>query len=510
VEEEVSGTTTIVFVHGFTGDASTWTAFPALLKNDARFASYNARFWAYPTTFNPLFTLTKYVWSDDPDVDTLGRSLRTYLTTEVAAGDRLMLIGHSMGGLAIQAFLIEELMRGEKKFLERITEVMFCGTPSNGLVSAKWFAFLKGQIEDMAAGRQFIQQLRNAWKTYVDDERTNAGRLARFRVTVVAGEHDNFVPSESSGDAFPLDDKYGVPGDHIQMVKPRTQKDLIYKIVADRVLTSAPSPAEIQAIELREADLMGRVVTASEFNNVVALRELVAEASEPPTFPRVQRELGLALLGQQQYEDAVRLLRAYLASAEHKARPVIDVQAVQQLAIALSGTGEHQTAVAELNKLPKEFRNDPETLGIMGGRFKREWLKNPEQEQIGWRAYDLYRKGYNAAVSAKNHDQIVYNGINAAYMSRVLGKPDDALLQHLVVVCTNVAEPDYWSVATLAEAHLLLGDVVKAKTAYSDAKTKSHEPRHWTTTGRQALDILRRGNIQAPEIEALFANIETA
>jgi pimeloyl-ACP methyl ester carboxylesterase len=502
--------TTIVFVHGFTGSAETWGSFGPLLKNDARFAGYTPHFWAYPSTLNPLYAVTQYIWTDDPGIETVGQSLRTYLTTRVPADDRLMLIGHSMGGLVIQAFLIEELARGERRFLDRITEIVFCGTPSNGLLPPAWLGFIKGQVEDMAASGRFIQKLRSAWKTYVDDERSNPQRLARFRVTPIAGERDKFVPPASSVDAFPLDEKFSVPGDHVAMVKPHNQKDLIYEIIADRCLHSMSTPAEAKTIAVREADLMSQVVTASEFNDVEALRALIAEVEKEPKLPRVERELGLALLGHQQYAEAARLLRSYLDSPEHAARPVVDVQAVQQLAIALSGTGEHQKAVAELNKLPPVLRDDPETQGIMAGRFKRHWLKNPDKEQIGWRAYEVYRKAYDVAVAAEDPGQIVYNGINAAYMSYALGKPDVALLNQLLTVCAGVEKPNYWDLATKAEAQLLLGNTGEAEQTYREARTKPHEPRYWSTTGQQALDILRRGKVSAPAIEALFATIGTA
>ena len=63
---------------------------------------------------------------------------------------KLILIGHSMGGLVIQAFIIEELLNGRRKHLDRLTEVLLYGTPSAGLEKAYWGRFFKEQLADMS------------------------------------------------------------------------------------------------------------------------------------------------------------------------------------------------------------------------------------------------------------------------------------------------------------------------------------------------------------------------
>lgn len=498
--------TTVVFVHGFTGDDATWNDFPKLLRSDPELRDYDFHFWAYPTELNPTYLVTKFFWSDDPAITTIGQSLRTYLTAHAEDADRIMLVGHSMGGLVIQTFIIEELVRQSHHFLNRLTEVVVCGTPSAGLAKAKWGSFLKNQISDMNAHGPFIEKLRAAWKLFVDDTRSAPERLARFRFTPIAGDKDKFVPEEASLRPFPLDEQFVVPGTHTEMVKPRSTNDVIYRIVRQRLTSTTRTAAEHNRIGVEEATLMSRVVAARDLGDVETLHLLSAEV-ETTWFAAVARELGLALLGVEQYAESVQLLRRYLDSSEHRQRPAIDVQAVQQLAIALSGKGDIVDAVAELNRLPQD---DSETLGITAGRFKRQWLKSPQAVRLGWQAHDLYKKAFELARSRSDNDQVIYNGINVAYMNFVLGGQDYSVFAQEVLATCSVEQPSYWNLASKAEAELLVDKVIDAEQSYRQAQRMVPSPRDWNATGQQALDILRRKNIATSAIAQLFAGSTVA
>ena len=102
-----------------------------------------------------------------------------------------------------------------------------------------------------------------------------------------------------------------------------------------------------------------------------------------------------------------------------------DAQAKQQLAIALSGADDIAGAVALLDSLDPQVKNDPETKGILAGRFKRQWRKS-RKIPIGYRAYRIYREGLDIARDDKNWNQVFYNGINTAFMSFAMGESDYA------------------------------------------------------------------------------------
>ncbi len=418
-----------------------------------------------------------------------------------------------MGGLVIQSFILEELIGKRQKHLDRLTEVMLYGTPSGGLKKAGWgLNLFVEQVENMDVSGEFIQDLRSQWKIWVDDSRTRPDRLSRFKLTLVAGMKDRFVPEESSLRPFPLDEKELVPGDHISMIKPASTEDLAYRVLKARLLRKIPTAKEQRAIDGESPEVINRinrVRAAAELGDVDDLlgQAQEARAGATATMPRVDRELGLALLDHQRFAESAELLDRYLKFRDHTGSQPFrgDAQAVQQLAIALSGVGDIIAAVQWLKQLDPQIANDPETQGILAGRFKRQWLKKPDSVQLGWRAFQLYKAGFQAARSKNDPGQVVYNGINAAYLCFALGTKDyDSLAREVIAACESPA--DFWSDASRGEAYLLLREYPAALAAYLEAQCRAPVPRHWATTAHQALDILaRQGNPPGGrEVAALF------
>jgi alpha-beta hydrolase superfamily lysophospholipase len=89
----------------------------------------------------------RHFGTDNPDIGTIANGLRTQLETRSNGYKRLALIGHSMGGLVILAFIIDELLNGRSKHLDRLTEVIMMGTPSGELVQARWASLLDARCE---------------------------------------------------------------------------------------------------------------------------------------------------------------------------------------------------------------------------------------------------------------------------------------------------------------------------------------------------------------------------
>ena len=289
----------VVFVHGFLGSAQeTWANFPALLPNDPSLKPYDFHFWGYPTRLDLVYTITKYFWTDDPNIVTVGHGLRTLLDHDAQGYRKLVLVGHSMGGLVIQAFILEEIARGRRDHLDRLTEVILYGTPSGGLHKASWGGFLKNQIQDMSVSGAFIQDLRNQWKQCIDDRRADPTRAANFRLTLVAGMQDTFVPQESALDPFPFDEKEIVPGNHTAMVKPRAYDELSYRVLQQRLRRGTLTVEQRQQI-LGQSDnviaRINRVRAAEELGDSDDLCALAADlAGGPSSILRWSSALGLA------------------------------------------------------------------------------------------------------------------------------------------------------------------------------------------------------------------------
>ncbi|HKQ09274.1 MAG TPA: tetratricopeptide repeat-containing protein [Blastocatellia bacterium] len=491
----------VIFAHGFTGGGvSTWDGFEPLLETDEQLGGHDFFFWTYPTELKLRYAITKYFWEDDPNIETIGKGLRTLLNTYANDYERIILVGHSMGGLVIQGFILEELVNRARTHLDRITEVILYGTPSGGLKKAGWGGFLKNQIADMDDLGPFIQKLRNGWTQLVDDQRSDPKRLAQFRLTLVAGMKDQFVPQESSLDPFPFDEHELAPGNHVEVVKPVVVGDFPFRILKKRLLRPGLTAVERALINGESEEAIRevrRVQAAAELADVDGLLDMATKRSGSQSpMPIADKVLGLALLDNEQYRQAADLLTQYVEfqMPDSGSRPFAsDAQAIQQLAIALSGAGDIAGAVTRLKQLDPQVQDDPETQGILAGRFKRQWLKSRSATTLGWKVYDLYNRAYQSAKQAGDSDQAYYNGINAAYMSFALGGDEHkGLANEVLQICGELAKPGYWSEATRAEAHLLLGQYAEADKAYDSATRHDHQARHRSTTGQQALDIVRR------------------
>jgi pimeloyl-ACP methyl ester carboxylesterase len=515
--------TLVVFVHGFTGEGvGTWGKFQEFLENDTDLAHCRFRFWDYPTelassNLNPVHLLKKLFWEDDPNIKTVSQGLRTMLMIEAEGFEKIVLFAHSMGGLVVQRFILDEIQSNRPALLDRITEVGFFGTPSGGLEKAEFGKWLKNQIADMSVFSAFLVELRNDWARLIDERRFEPGFPLKFRLTLSAGMKDTFVPQSSSLGPFPFDEKEIIPGNHTTMLKPEAANDLVYRLIKRRLTRGTLTAEQWRQIngETKEAiEHTKRIRAAADLGLNKDLEPLATRLlTDPARLPRVERELGLALLDGELYQKAADLLTRYLEFqlADQSQPFASDAQATQQLAIALSGAGDLIGAVSRLRQLDRQVQDDPETQGILAGRFKRRWLKDQKAHGIGRQALDLYQKALSAAEEQGDTDQAFYNGINAAYLSFALGGQDfSRLAQDVLAICDGKLQPDYWCEATRGEAYLLLGDYQKATTSYEEARRRLVAQRHWTATGQQARDILERQHNPpgAESIIALFSDVK--
>lgn len=505
----------VVFVHGFTGDGvGTWGTFPKILEADPRLGRFDFYFWQYPSSLNPKYALTKWFWENDPDIPTLGQGLGALLDNTIASAEpeyqEIKLVAHSMGGLVVQAYVVDQLHRirtrqlaAEESVLGRINEIVLFASPSGGLGKARIGGFLKKQISNMSDTGSFIRNLRQQWVEQVEDHRHEEAPLAAFRLTTVAGMKDRFVPPESALDPFPHDEQFYIPGNHVELVKPNEVGQQPVDILVKRLLRETPTPDELRVIYGHSQDAVDRMRAVQAAAELADVDTLIANADEllqdDVVLPKVEKALGLALGRQSQHERAVALLQRYLNFELDGDTPFAgDVQAIQQLAVAESGLGNHTKAVATLKSLPAEYQVDPETLGITAGRLKRRWLESgpPRLPALGRSALDTYRAGYEAAVASDDVDQVLYNGINTAFMSLAMNRPYDELAK-IVLAATDTAGDDYWVAATRAEALLLLGRYEEAETAYNNAFEFSTDSRYLATTGLQAANIIELQNAPA-------------
>lgn len=237
----------VVFIHGFTGNyLSTWGSLPDLLTSDPRLMHNDFLFWGYSSNFivpkedfivdniRQLFTQFLSKHKTNQHIEVLAQGLQTELKY-LDEYDNITLVGHSLGGLVIRSYIIQNLKESKKENLDRIdkiNQIILFGTPNEGLDIAnnKLLGALNNQIFDMGSYNEFINTLREEWVELVFKNKD-----LKFSALMVAGEDDYFVPYERVTKYF-RGSRELTKGDHLTMVRPDSVNDISYKIIANNIL----------------------------------------------------------------------------------------------------------------------------------------------------------------------------------------------------------------------------------------------------------------------------------
>jgi pimeloyl-ACP methyl ester carboxylesterase len=400
----------VVFLHGFTGVRDdTWDRFPGLLG--AHLQGWDIFTLGYATTLQPDVV---GIWSADPDLPILATMLRTELAIPpLASYQSLALVAHSMGGLIVQRALAD----GEE-VIRRVAHVILFGTPSAGLRKASWLRFWKRQFQNMARESEFIVSLRQAWETRFSPE-------PPFQLLVIAGASDQFVTPDSSLQPFDRRFHRVVPGNHLDIVKPADSGAASLRLVLSALSKDAQAPPD----------------TASE---------LTLAAERPST-------------------NAERLVADYENQRTHKdpSQLSLSEREVVQAALALERAGKRSKAV-ELLERYQSLGTDVQ--GTLAGRMKRVWFET-EDPHHAQRAFELYdhalqqasrhlQEATDAQRALAAREQIYYHAINVAFLEFVFHQRLERAREMAQLAAQHASEvpENVWSIATLAEARLYLGD----------------------------------------------------
>lgn len=151
-----------------------------------------------------------------------------------------------------------------------------------------------------------------------------------------------------------------------------------------------------------------------------------------------------------------------------------DVRLQQLMALALARSGATQKANTMLNNLVNQGIDDTETLSLLARTYKDLWQNNPsdnERNQQLQLAAQTYLQAYEKS-------QDIYPGINAATITLISGDTEQAKkiantvkkqVETNLNISKNTEQQDYWSLATLGEACLILEDYTSAKNWYQKA-----------------------------------------
>jgi pimeloyl-ACP methyl ester carboxylesterase len=429
----------IVFLHGFGGAAeATWGRFPELLAADPALASWDVYSLGYPTTLRIDVPL---VWAADPPLHRLAISLQTALgVAPLAQYQTVAVIAHSMGGLVAQRALLY------RDVALKVGHLLLFGTPSRGLYKSLIGLPVKRQTRDMFAWSPFILDLRVRWWWRYRKHRP-------FKLQVIAGERDEFVPPRSSLAPFPSDVQRVVPGNHLGIVKPSVSLDRSVQVVIQALTGTTRAPSLVDSALL---------------------------ALEQREFARVIADLGTQV-------------------------PELDDIALVALALALEESGRSQEALHILEQHYQDGTASTEALGVLAGRIKRRWLAG--RKQADWaRARRLYSQALSQADPAGmepiaqvvDPDQAMYHAINVAFLDLMAtpnasAVPDSARVKaERARAHAASAVQNHWRWAVEGDALAMLGDLDSACRAYSTARASASSPREIDSMYSQAVRIAAR------------------
>lgn len=227
----------------------------------------------------------------------------------------------------------------------------------------------------------------------------------------------------------------------------------------------------LNATLLEEQDLstiLQSLKTESNLNLATLLNLRRETIRLQPRTPEIYQVLGDSIL------QLGEPLMAYDIIAEGLKYWSADLRLQQLLALALARSGSTVAANTLLLKLVSEGQGDDETLGLLARTHKDLWLQ----------ASDLASRQHHLKLAVERYQQAyqlsgsTWTGINAATMAMLMGEVDrakalacevrDRCLQKLAAHPTRTSE-DYWRLATLGEAALILAEWSAAEDFYRQA-----------------------------------------
>lgn len=223
----------IIFVHGLCGSSTdTWDAFPKLLSEDEDLEALDIYIMGYLTTF----------LGSPPSISLIAEHLLSELRVRFPEYKRIILAGHSLGGLVIRTAILKALEQGRGNDLSNIIHIITFGTPNDGSQLAQivsWFNLSNNQIKALGVTSELINTLRNGWvnKVYAPTIRDGEELYKRkLLLTTVVGLEDNIVSPASAASFFEDPPPVVVPGDHSSLKQPEGRDCLVYTFVKGVVL----------------------------------------------------------------------------------------------------------------------------------------------------------------------------------------------------------------------------------------------------------------------------------
>ena len=224
----------IVFVHGFGSSAKCWDPLLSLLNQDPKIKDlFHFACFEYPTkwfNFNPLRRI--------PRIREIAHGLEGFLADKKYSNyEEVTLVGHSQGGLVIQAFLVRTLEDGMAERLERIRQVLLVATPNLGSTLFSTFRKFVSIISANPQERSLrvlnpeITDIREKVREKIIDAARKSATEWPVPIQAFVGNEDGVVPEASARGLF--SNVASLDGDHFSIISPTSHDDRRYRTLSD-------------------------------------------------------------------------------------------------------------------------------------------------------------------------------------------------------------------------------------------------------------------------------------
>ncbi|MFY9478143.1 MAG: AAA family ATPase [Aquabacterium sp.] len=257
----------VIFVHGLGGDPrSTWmhnpkdhaTLWPTWIGKEVECSVWLAGYGAALSG-----------WTDAAmHLADLGEALFAALQVEQGLQDRrIVLVGHSLGGLVIKSGMTQAQMLGDPQrlsLLERVAAVVFVGTPHQGsslaTVADKLRLVLRtnAQVINMVNDDPWLKLLNGQFRSLYTQRRFGIRVFAESRGVLVGrrlfgiefGKRYLIVDRNSSDPGIAGVVPTAIEGDHIEIAKPASRQEFIHKALVEFLKGVTDKPAGDPLTEL--------------------------------------------------------------------------------------------------------------------------------------------------------------------------------------------------------------------------------------------------------------------
>ena len=210
-----------LFVHGLAGSKETWGDFKNLIEQDGEVSDFDVDYYEYPSARIRLFP---YFQKSYGTIQALGRGLKTYIEHKLDQYDEIALIGHSLGGLVIREYLLQEHIGGSSN---NVQKVALYAVPNEG-------SELANIGNTFSIGHKLLKQLCKK-SFYLSDFNITWGHSKvenSYDFRVIVAVEDQVVSVDSATANFRHHNPITIAGkDHKSVVKPDDNKDLSFLVL---------------------------------------------------------------------------------------------------------------------------------------------------------------------------------------------------------------------------------------------------------------------------------------